>query len=128
MGAFVRLDDLRPGYAYTEIDLSVLMNPYLSNARLVMPLNEYRHVVAGYPVDLFLYANNYDNVNEENPHLQMMTDADAIHNVFANGARLAKGTTDEKGLVHTYFANPFGAPQKKEKHEELAKKFVGQLL
>jgi hypothetical protein len=48
--------------------------------------------------------------------------------VFASGARLAKGTTDEKGLVHTYFANPFGAPQKKKKHQVLADKFIAQLL
>jgi hypothetical protein len=128
VGAFVRLDDLHPGYAYTEIDRSVFMNPHLNNARLVMPITEYRHVVAGYPVDLFLYANNYDNVDEEHPHLQLMTDEAASYEVFANGARLAKGTTDEKGLVHTYFANPFGAPQKKDKHEPLAKKFLGQLL
>ncbi|HTC20594.1 MAG TPA: phosphoenolpyruvate carboxykinase, partial [bacterium] len=128
VGAFVRLDDLHPGYAYTEIDRSVFMNPHLSNARLVMPITESRHVVAGYPVDLFLYANNYDNVDEEHPHLQLMTDEAASYEVFSNGARLAKGTTDEKGLVHTYFANPFGAPQKKDKHEPLAKKFLGQLL
>ena len=128
VGAFVRLDDLHPGYAYTEIDRSVFMNPHLNNARLVMPITEYRHVVAGYPVDLFLYANNYDNVDEEHTHLELMTDEAASYEVFANGARLAKGTTDEKGLVHTYFANPFGAPQKKDKHEPLAKKFLGQLL
>ena len=128
IGAFVRLDDLRPGYAYTEIDRSVFMNPHLKNARLVMPITEYRYVIEGYPVDLFLYANNYDNVDEEHPHLEVMKDVEALHDVFANGARLAKGTTDEKGLVHTYFANPFGAPQKKEKHEVLAKRFIGQLL
>ena len=128
VGAFVRLDDLHPGYAYTEIDRSVFMNPHLNNARLVMPITEYRHVVAGYPVDLFLYANNYDNVDEDHTRLELMTDEVAAYEVFANGARLAKGTTDEKGLVHTYFANPFGAPQKKDKHEALAKKFIHQLL
>jgi hypothetical protein len=128
VGAFVRLDDLHPGYAYTEIDRSVFMNPHMGNARLVMPITEYRHVVAGYPVDIFLYANNYDNVDDEHPSMEVMTDEVASYEVFANGARLAKGTTDEKGLVHTYFANPFGAPQKKEKHESLARKFIGQLL
>jgi energy-coupling factor transporter ATP-binding protein EcfA2 len=128
VGAFVRLDDLHPGYAYTEIDRSVFMNPHLQNARLVMPITEYRHVVAGYPVDLFLYANNYDDIDEDHPQLESMTDPAAAYEVFSNGARLAKGTTDEKGLVHTYFANPFGAPQKKEKHEALAKKFIQQLV
>ncbi|MBI4733284.1 MAG: hypothetical protein HY779_00410, partial [Rubrobacteridae bacterium] len=37
--------------------------------------------------------------------------------IFKIGARFAKGTTDEKDLVHTYFANPFGAPQRKQEHE-----------
>ncbi len=128
IGAFVRLDDLRPGYAYSEVDRSAFMNPHLKNARLVMPITEYRHVTAGYPVDFFLYANNYDNVDDEHPHLEVMTDAGEIYEVFSNGARLAKGTTDEKGLVHTYFANPFGAPQKKQKHAVLAKKFIDSLL
>jgi len=128
IGAFVRLDDLRPGYAYTEIDRSVFMNPHLSNARLVMPITEYRSVIEGYPVDLFLYANNYDDVSDENSILDLMTDPEAAHDVFSNGARLAKGTTDEKGLVHTYFANPFGAPQKRKKHAVLARKFIDQLL
>lgn len=127
VGAFVRLDDLHPGYAYTEIDRSVFMNPHMGNARLVMPITEYRHVVAGYPVDLLLYANNYDNVDDEHPSLEVMNDVEQALEVFSNGARLAKGTTDEKGLVHTYFANPFGAPQKKKQHEALAEKYVNTL-
>ncbi len=128
IGAFVRLDDLTPGYAYFEIDRSVFMNPHMGNARLVMPITEYRHVIAGYPVDMFLYANNYDNVDEDHPILQIMTDAKEINEVFSSGARLAKGTTDEKGLVHTYFANPFGAPQKKKQHEALAEKYIQTLM
>lgn len=128
IGAFVRLDDLHPGYAYTEIDRSVFMNPHLGNARLVIPITEYRDVVAGYPVDMFLYANNYDSVDEEHPYLEVMRDPVQIEEVFSSGARLAKGTTDEKGLVHTYFANPFGAPQKRERHEALAEHYIKQLL
>ena len=34
--------------------------------------------------------------------------------VFKSGARMAKGTTTEKGLVESYFANPFGPVQMKE--------------
>jgi len=41
---------------------------------------------------------------------------------------MAKGTTDEKGLVHTYFANPFGAPQKKDAHEKIAQKFFDAMF
>jgi hypothetical protein len=120
-GAFVRLDDLQPGYAYEEIDRSVFMNPDKANARLIIPITRYHHVVKGYPVDIVLYANNFEQLSPEMPAVQMFGSAEEALAVFASGARLAKGTTDEKGLVHTYFANPFGAPQRRREHEERAR-------
>ncbi len=120
IGAFVRLDDLAPGYAYEEIDRSIFMNPHRKNARLVIPITPYHNVVRGYPVDFFLYANNYDHGDRNGSLIDIEADRNAAMDIFRNGARLAKGTTDEKGLVHTYFANPFGAPQRKEQHEKVA--------
>ncbi|MBN2577251.1 MAG: hypothetical protein JXP73_22000 [Deltaproteobacteria bacterium] len=128
VGAFVRLDDLHPGYVYAEMERSVLMNPHLTNARIVIPITQYRHVVAGYPVDFLLYANNHEPVDEKSPALDILGDPKRILEIFSQGARLAKGTTDEKGLVGTYFANPFGASQMRKEHEALAEKFVTQLL
>lgn len=120
IGAFVRLDDLEPGYAYEEIDRSIFMNPDKSNARLVMPITRYHHVVKGHPLDMVLYANNYEQIDEAHPAVEFFSSPEEALSVFRSGARLAKGTTDEKGLVHTYFANPFGAPQRLEAHEERA--------
>ena len=37
---------------------------------------------------------------------------DDAKKTFKAGARIAKGTTTEKGLVESYFANPFGPAQK----------------
>lgn len=128
IGAFVRLDDLEPGFAYTEIDRSIFMNPHRTNARLVIPLTPYQEVVAGYPVDIFLYANNYEQVDETHPHIELYSDESTAFQVFSQGARVSKGTTDEQGLVHTYFANPFGAPQKREKHDPLAKAYLRSML
>ncbi|MGB9856548.1 MAG: phosphoenolpyruvate carboxykinase [Dictyoglomaceae bacterium] len=128
IGAFVRLDDLSPGYPYNEIDRSIFMNPHKTNARLVIPVTSYYHVISGYPVDLFLYANNYEEVDEEHPVLEFFNDKDKALEIFRNGARLSKGTTDETGLSYTYFANPFGAPQKREKHEILADFYFTQML
>lgn len=128
VGAFVRLDDLHPGYVYAEMEHSVLMNPHLTNARIVIPITQYRHVVTGYPVDFLLYANNYEPVDEKTPALDILADPKQILDIFSQGARLAKGTTDEKGLVRTYFANPFGASQMRKEHEALAEKFVTQML
>jgi hypothetical protein len=42
--------------------------------------------------------------------------------VFEKGRRLAKGTTSEVGLVESYFANPFGAIQRREIHQDIARK------
>jgi hypothetical protein len=128
IGAFVRLDDLQPGYAYEEIDRSIFMNPDKTNARLIMPITRYHHLVKGYPLTMVLYANNYDQVNESVPAVEFFTDPDEAISVFRNGARLAKGTTDEKGLVHTYFANPFGAPQRREDHEKCAVSYFQEMF
>jgi hypothetical protein len=128
IGAFVRLDDLQPGYAYEEIDRSIFMNPDKTNARLVIPITRYHHIIRGYPVDIILYANNYEQIDDEHPAIEFFTDVNEALAIFRNGARLAKGTTDEKGLVHTYFANPFGAPQRKEQHEKCARFYFEKMF
>lgn len=123
IGAFVRLDDLQPGYAYEEIDRSIFMSPDKTNARLIMPITRYHSIVKGFRVDMFLYVNNFEEVNEDFPAIEFFPDSQTAIPTFRSAARLAKGTTDEKGLVHTYFANPFGAPQRKEAHEKIAKEY-----
>lgn len=128
IGAFVRLDDLHPKYAYDEVDRSIFINPDRKNARLVMPIASHHHVVHGYPVDMFLYANNYEAVDAAHPPVEFFSDAKKALEVFREGKRMAKGTTDEKGLVSTYFANPFGADQRKGPHEEVAEKTFARLF
>ncbi|MBI5178072.1 MAG: phosphoenolpyruvate carboxykinase [Nitrospinae bacterium] len=120
IGAFVRLDDLSPKYAYEEIDRSIFINPDKKNARLVVPISPYKDIVHGYPVDMFLYANNYEPLDDGRGAIEFFPNVEDALEVFRGGARLAKGTTDEKGLVHTYFANPFGANQRKADHEKIA--------
>jgi hypothetical protein len=122
-GAFVRLDDLDPSYAFGRLDRSILMSPRRQNARIVIPLTEYKHVVAGYPVDLLLYANNYEPVDDEMPAVEIFDSPERALHVFRSGYRAAKGTTDEQGLVHSYFANPFGPSQMRDLHEGIARHF-----
>ncbi|NMM62084.1 phosphoenolpyruvate carboxykinase [Clostridium sp. P21] len=119
IGAFVRLDDLDVGYAFREIDRSIFMNPDKINARLVIPVASYKEITKGYPVDIFLYANNYEDSEE----LEFFTDVDKAIDVFRKGIRMAKGTTTESGLVSTYFANPFGPVQKIEETDKLIYKY-----
>ena len=128
IGAFVRLDDLEQGYAFNEIDRSIFMNPDKINARLVMPITPYFEIVKGYKVDMMLYANNYTAVDAEDKSIEFFGNVDEAINVFKSGARMAKGTTSEKGLVESYFANPFGPVQMKEKTDVLIEEYFNLMF
>ena len=123
IGAFVRLDDLDAGYAFKEIDRSIFMNPDKINARLVMPVASYKEITQGYEVDLFLYANNYEEVKDGLREIEFFHNAEESIEVFKSGARMAKGTTTEKGLVKSYFANPFGPAQMQKETDILLERY-----
>ncbi|MHB0999273.1 MAG: phosphoenolpyruvate carboxykinase [Armatimonadota bacterium] len=137
IGAFIRLDDLQHGYAFGQIDRAILHNPQLVNARVILPVTTLDEVLKGYPVDYLLYANNYEAVDEQHPIIEHLKTVDRALDTFRDAATMAKGTTTSTGLVHTYFANIFGAMQYRELHEELAQRtfeaayetgvYVGQL-
>ncbi len=122
IGAFIRLDDLQQGYAFGQIDRAIIMSPQKVNARVVLPVATIEDILKGYPLDYLLYANNYEEVDQEHPILEQFTTSAQALNVFREGAVMAKGTTTSTGLVHSYFANIFGPPQYKELHEGLAEK------
>ncbi|MDD5823515.1 MAG: hypothetical protein PUD55_03660 [Firmicutes bacterium] len=109
-GAFVRLDDLDPGAPYRDMNRSIFFNPDKHNARVITPAAPYQVIVKNSPVDLFAYANNYDDKTGLN-RFETIEDA---KDVFIRGRRMAKGTTQEVGLSETYFANPFGPMQKQD--------------
>ncbi|MDD8048500.1 MAG: phosphoenolpyruvate carboxykinase [Thomasclavelia sp.] len=125
IGAFVRLDDLDAGYSFKELDRSVFMNPDKINARIVIPITPYKDVVAKHDVDMFLYANNYEEGGEA---LSFFDDRDAALDVFRAGHRMAKGTTTEYGLVGSYFANPFGPVQREEQTEILLQDYFTKMF
>ncbi len=125
-GAFVRLDDLQKGYAFEQLDRSIFMSPQRTNARALMPVAPIEKVLEGMPIDYFFYANNFEEVDEEHPIIERLESPEKAISVFSEGARMSKGTTSETGLSHTYFANPFGPAQFKEKHDEIAEKFFEQ--
>lgn len=125
IGAFVRLDDLENGYAYKEMDRAIFLNPDKVNARIVLPVATYPQIMKGYEVDMLYYANNYSE-DKEVSHL--FKDASTAVECFKQGARVAKGTTSEKGLVTSYFANPFGPTQKKEECDLLLDEYFKTLF
>ena len=128
IGAFVRLDDLDQGYAFKEIDRSIFMNPDKINARLLMPVCKYDDIIKGYDVDLFLYANNYDGLDEGEKSIEYFNNPEEAKKIFKAGARMAKGTTTENGLVESYFANPFGPVQKKEEMDLIIDKYFEDMF
>jgi hypothetical protein len=137
VGAFVRLDDLQHGYAFGQMDRAIIMNPQKTNARIVLPVTTMTEILRGWPLDIILYANNYDEVDEERPIIQRFDSADDALHTFREGAAMAKGTTTSTGLVHSYFANIFGPAQYRDLHDDLARAtfeaaftggvFVGQM-
>lgn len=125
IGAFVRTDDLDPTYAFEQLDKGIYTNPDRMNARVTIPISTYEVISKGYPVDYFLYANNYAEVEQK---IQLFEDKELAIATFEEGARRAKGTTTEQGLVTSYFANPFGPVQEQERAGELIRIFFADLF
>ena len=120
IGAFVRLDDLQQGYAFGQLDRSIIMSPNKVNARVVLPVTSLDDVLRGYPVDFLLYANNHEAVDAGHPVVDRLEDEQAALAVFRDGAAMSKGTTTLTGITNSYFANPFGPAQRRDQHEALA--------
>lgn len=128
IGAFVRLDDLEAGYAFKELDRSIFMNPDRINARLITPVATYDEISKGHPIDLLLYANNYDVKNEDEHAVTIFDDETDAKDLFVAGMRMAKGTTTENGLTSSFFANPFGPHQRKEETLKLIDRYFDVLF
>jgi hypothetical protein len=122
-GAFVRLDDLQPGFAFGQIDRTIIMNASQTNARVVLPVTTFENIIRGYPVDFVLYANNYERVDSQHPTIERFDSAEQALDVFRAGTVMSKGTTTTTGVVQTYFANIFGPQQYQSEHEVLAEKY-----
>lgn len=124
IGAFVRIDDLDPSYAYQQLDRGIYTNPDKVNARVTIPVSTYEIISKGYEVDYMLYANNYEDVDKK---IIFFDDLNKAIQIFEDGARKAKGTTSEVGLVKSYFANPFGPVQEKEATEVLVRGYYAKM-
>jgi hypothetical protein len=123
IGAFLRLDDLQPGYAYGHLDRSIIMNPSQVNARIVFPVTYFGTVVKGYKIDYILYANNFEEIDAAHPVIERFGSPSNALSIFREGSVMSKGTTTSSGLVNSYFANIFGPPEYKEVHEQLASQY-----
>lgn len=125
IGAFVRTDDLENDYVYKVFDRAIFLNPNRKNARLVLPVSTYKEISKRYHVDFMFYANNYESNKEK---VVMFNNAEDALAVFKEGRRIALGTTGEKGLVQTFFANPFGPVQLESNTDVLLSKYFKLLF
>lgn len=123
IGAFLRLDDLQPGYAYGHLDRSIIMNPSQVNARIVFPVTSFETVVKGHKIDYILYVNNYEPTGNDHPVIERFSSAEEAIKVFREGVVMSKGTTTSSGLVNSYFANIFGPPEYMDIHEDIAGRY-----
>lgn len=122
-GAFLRLDDLQPGYAFGHLDRSIIMNPSQVNARIVIPVTKFETIIMGQKIDYILYANNFEEIDDEHPVIERFNSPEWALDIFSEGAVMSKGTTTSSGLVHSYFANIFGPPEYKELHDKIAARY-----
>ncbi|MBU1043118.1 MAG: phosphoenolpyruvate carboxykinase [Candidatus Omnitrophica bacterium] len=123
IGAFLRLDDLKAGYAFGQIDRAIIMSPNKINARIILPVTTFERLISGHKIDFILYANNYEEIDEDHPIVEQIDTAEKALQIFREGTVMSKGTTTSTGLVHSYFANVFGPYQYKEAHDKLAKEY-----
>ena len=126
IGAFVRTDDMTAGYAYREMDRAIFMNPDKQNSRLVIPVATYPQIMKGYNVDMYLYANNYDEKCDD--AVEFYSNAEEAKPIFIRGARRAKGTTQETGMTESFFANPFGPVQREEQTRKIIDNVFNALI
>lgn len=110
VGAFVRLDDLSSEVTFNNMDRGIYLNAEKSNARVIIPTDEYSRVIQHHPIDMWVYANNYtDKIG-----IHQFETLNEAKETFISGKRIALGTTDEVGMTTTFFANPFGPVQKEK--------------
>lgn len=136
-GAFVSLSNLQRGDIMNQIDRAIIMNPATSSARVILPVTMIEDLQQGYPVDILLYTNNYEEIDSQHPTIERFSDPKRAIETFAEGATMTKGTTLSTGVSYTYFANRYGVADYKDAHEILAqqvfeaafkrKLFVGQI-
>lgn len=123
-GAFVRLDDLSSAVAFNNMDRGVYLNPELSNARVIIPADTYENIIKHHPIDMWVYANNYD----DKVGIHRFDNEEEAKKVFIAGKRKALGTTDEVGMSTTFFANPFGPVQEEAKTKPIIDKIFNKLF
>ena len=100
-----------------------------SNARQIVPVTEDIEVMSGDPLDVLLYMNNFELVEQENSAIDANMQVDEAVEHFRLGQRGAAGSTHtHRGAKESsYWANPFPL-LRDEKNEVLHPELYEQFL
>ncbi|HQO39139.1 MAG TPA: phosphoenolpyruvate carboxykinase [Spirochaetota bacterium] len=128
IGAFLRLDDLMPGYAFKRLDTAVIMSAGQTNARIILPVTTYKTIMKGHKIDFVLYANNYEQISDDKPLLEKFNNPEEAISVFREGKVMSKGTTSATGITGTYFANIFGPLQYMDLYDTIAEQYFSEFF
>jgi hypothetical protein len=74
---------------------------------------------------MVLYANNFE---DSKASMRFFKSAEEALPIFIEGKRKAKGTTAEKGIVTSFFANPFGPVQLKSETKPIIEDYLNKLF
>ena len=113
------------------------MSPQKVNARVVLPVTTLDEVLHGYPADILLYANNYEEVDEDHPlWIRFASCQEALH-VSVKARPWPKAPPPRPGLSTAISPTSSARPSIARMHEHLAEQtfraafkyglYVGQL-
>jgi hypothetical protein len=85
-------------------------------------------VTTGVKIDFVIYANNYEEIDDDHPLVERFQNSVIALKTFREGKAMSKGTTTSTGLQTNYFVNPFGVPSYMELHEKLAQKYFEKMF
>ncbi|MDR0423228.1 MAG: hypothetical protein LBH46_01415 [Rickettsiales bacterium] len=123
-GVFMKFTELSGSDTYKTMDRGIFINlENENNIRVATALNSSGITTAGYKVDYFLYANNY----EEGTECNIFDSSEEAIKVFTEGKRVVR-TDNSKVEESVLFANKYGALQRENETKKLIEKYVKQMI
>ena len=116
------IDDLWQSI-YRDIEKGIFINLQKDDPKVLLPITGYEMVNSDHPVDVVLYANNY----QERIGLQRFTDYRDCRRCFLEGRHAVNSPQGQPQLVETSFANPYIPEEKKEQYLAIMDEVFGRM-
>ena len=122
IGSLERINDLWPDI-YRDIEKGIFINLQKDDPKVLLPITGYEMVNSDHPVDMVLYANNY----QERIGLQRFTDYRDCRRCLLEGRHAVSSSEGQPQLVETSFANPYIPEEKKEQYLAIMDEVFGRM-